>query len=305
MRQQPRKTPRHHRARGQGQVDVPRGGARARRRVPLRDGARARRTARLLAARSRRGSCGGDPVVRRRRPLLRPCRHRSGEAVVDLGSGSAMDSFIAARAVGTAGSVIGIDMTDEQLAKAERLRAAAGFGNTYFHKAYIDSTGLPSQSCDVIISNGVINLAPDKGAVFREATRLAACGRSTRALGHRYRSAAARRHHLRCDAVGGLHRRRHAGRGLSRGHSAGRFSRAVSHRANPEYRFLFEQRDECLTKVRREKHFTGRDQELSVSQARQCSASLTSTISSGMGNPGNGHDGCERRRRPDRGRPGS
>ena len=95
-----------------------------------------------------------------------------GESVVDLGSGSGMDSFIAIGKVGTTGSVIGIDMTDQQLAKAERLRAAAGFDNLSFVEAYIETTGLPDASCDAVVSNGVINLAPDKGSVFREAARL-------------------------------------------------------------------------------------------------------------------------------------
>jgi ubiquinone/menaquinone biosynthesis C-methylase UbiE len=95
-----------------------------------------------------------------------------GETVVDLGSGSGMDSFCAALEVGSTGAVIGVDMTDEQLAKASRLRDAAGFTNVTYRKAYIQSTGLPSASCDAVISNGVINLAPDKSEVFREAARL-------------------------------------------------------------------------------------------------------------------------------------
>ena len=97
---------------------------------------------------------------------------RPGESVVDFGSGSGMDSFIAARGVGPSGRVIGIDMTDAQLAKAERLRAALGWANVSFRKAYIEDTGLEAASCDVVISNGVINLASDKGAVFREAARI-------------------------------------------------------------------------------------------------------------------------------------
>ena len=95
-----------------------------------------------------------------------------GETVIDLGSGSGMDSFIAGIKVGSQGRVIGIDMTDAQLDKAERLRAAAGFTNVTYHKGYIDSTTCEDASADVVISNGVINLATDKGAVFREAARL-------------------------------------------------------------------------------------------------------------------------------------
>jgi len=97
---------------------------------------------------------------------------KPGETVVDLGSGSGMDSFIAGLKVGREGRVIGIDMTDAQLDKAERLRAAAGFTNVAYRKGYIDKTSCGDGSADVVISNGVINLAPDKGAVFREAARL-------------------------------------------------------------------------------------------------------------------------------------
>lgn len=98
------------------------------------------------------------------------------ETVVDLGSGSGMDSFIAALKVGTGGQVIGVDMTDEQLAKAEYLRVEAGINNVSYRKAYIESTGLDAQSCDAVISNGVINLAPEKEVVFREAARILKSG---------------------------------------------------------------------------------------------------------------------------------
>lgn len=97
---------------------------------------------------------------------------REGETVIDLGSGSGMDTFIAALKVGSKGRVIGIDMTDAQLDKAERLRAAAGFSNVSYRKGYIESTPCAAGSAEVVISNGVINLAPDKAAVFREAARL-------------------------------------------------------------------------------------------------------------------------------------
>lgn len=96
----------------------------------------------------------------------------AGDRVVDLGSGSGMDSFVAARKVGSAGTVTGVDMTDEQLAKAERLRDAAGFANVLYRKGYIQATGLDAGAYDAVISNGVINLAPDKAEVFREAARL-------------------------------------------------------------------------------------------------------------------------------------
>jgi SAM-dependent methyltransferase len=97
---------------------------------------------------------------------------KPGETVIDLGSGSGMDSFIAGLKVGSDGRVIGIDMTDAQLDKAERLRAAAGFTNVTYRKGYIDNTTCEDASADVVISNGVVNLATDKVAVFREAGRL-------------------------------------------------------------------------------------------------------------------------------------
>ena len=97
---------------------------------------------------------------------------RPGEHVVDLGSGSGMDSFIAADKVGQRGQVTGVDMTDAQLAKADRLGKEHTFGSVLFRHAFIDATGLPDRCCDVVISNGVINLSPDKAAVFQEAARL-------------------------------------------------------------------------------------------------------------------------------------
>lgn len=95
-----------------------------------------------------------------------------GETVVDLGSGSGMDSFIAARLVGPEGRLVGIDMTDEQLDKARRLAKGGRFQNATFRRAYIESTGLQAGCCDAVISNGVINLAADKAAVFREIARI-------------------------------------------------------------------------------------------------------------------------------------
>jgi arsenite methyltransferase len=97
---------------------------------------------------------------------------REGETVVDLGSGSGMDTFIAALKVGSKGKVIGVDMTDEQRAKAQRLRDRDGFTSVTYVKGYIDKVPLPAESADVVISNGVINLATEKAAVFLEAARL-------------------------------------------------------------------------------------------------------------------------------------
>jgi arsenite methyltransferase len=100
----------------------------------------------------------------------------SGERVADLGSGSGMDTFVAALKVGSTGHVVGIDMTDAQLAKATRLATARGFGQISYTKGYIEDTGLDAGTFDCVISNGVINLAPDKVRVFQEASRLLRSG---------------------------------------------------------------------------------------------------------------------------------
>jgi len=101
---------------------------------------------------------------------------KPGETVVDLGSGSGMDTFIAALKVGPRGKVIGVDMTDEQRAKAERLRDRDGFLNVTYVKGYIEAAPLPDGNADIVISNGVINLATDKAKVFAEAARLLKSG---------------------------------------------------------------------------------------------------------------------------------
>ena len=97
---------------------------------------------------------------------------RPGDRVVDLGSGSGMDAFLAARQVGADGQVIGVDMTDAQLAKANRLAQRDGFANTRFEKGYIEQAPVADESATAVISNGVINLCSDKAAVFREIARI-------------------------------------------------------------------------------------------------------------------------------------
>jgi len=97
---------------------------------------------------------------------------KPGETVVDLGSGSGMDTFIASLKVGPGGHVIGIDMTDAQREKAVRLRDRDGFLNVTYVKAYIEQAPLSNGVADLVISNGVINLATDKSKVFAEAQRL-------------------------------------------------------------------------------------------------------------------------------------
>jgi SAM-dependent methyltransferase len=96
-----------------------------------------------------------------------------GERVVDLGSGSGMDAFVAATYVGDSGLVAGVDMTDAQREKAVGLRdAAQGFGQVTFSKAYIEHLPYADESFDCVISNGVINLVSEKEAVFQEAARV-------------------------------------------------------------------------------------------------------------------------------------
>jgi ubiquinone/menaquinone biosynthesis C-methylase UbiE len=97
---------------------------------------------------------------------------QSGESVLDLGSGSGMDAFVAALRVGDSGRVVGVDMTEEQLHKANRLRDQHGLNQTRFRFGRIEQLDLDDGSFDAVISNGVINLAPDKQQVFREAARV-------------------------------------------------------------------------------------------------------------------------------------
>jgi arsenite methyltransferase len=99
-------------------------------------------------------------------------RIADGETVVDLGSGSGTDSFLAAQQVGDSGRVIGIDMTKAQLAKSRRLAAEHAVANVEFIEAHIEQLPLRDGSVDVVISNGVINLASDKARVFAEAARV-------------------------------------------------------------------------------------------------------------------------------------
>jgi arsenite methyltransferase len=95
-----------------------------------------------------------------------------GERVVDLGSGSGMDLFLAAHQAGPRGEVVGVDMTEEQLAKARRLAARDGYDTVRLERGYIERAPVDGTSAEVVISNGVINLCDDKTAVFREIARI-------------------------------------------------------------------------------------------------------------------------------------
>jgi SAM-dependent methyltransferase len=108
-------------------------------------------------------SCGNPTATAHLRP---------GEVVVDLGSGGGLDVFLAAQKVGPNGRAIGIDMTPEMIARARANAEVAGYTNVEFHHSSIDKIPLPDSSVDCVISNCVINLAPDKPAVFREIFRI-------------------------------------------------------------------------------------------------------------------------------------
>jgi arsenite methyltransferase len=104
-------------------------------------------------------------------PLLLAELH-PGEVVLDLGSGGGLDVLLSARRVGPGGHAYGVDMTDEMLELANRNREQAGVANATFLKGTIEQVPLPDDTVDVVISNCVINLADDKGAVLREAFRV-------------------------------------------------------------------------------------------------------------------------------------
>ena len=99
-----------------------------------------------------------------------------GERVLDLGSGAGFDVFLAAQAVGAGGHVYGVDFTPEMLARSRESAAQQGLGNVTIVEGDIEAVPLPDASVDVVISNCVINLAPDKSRVFAEAARVLTAG---------------------------------------------------------------------------------------------------------------------------------
>jgi SAM-dependent methyltransferase len=107
--------------------------------------------------------CGNPTAIANLRP---------GETVVDLGSGAGIDCFLAARQVGPTGRVIGVDMTDEMLEKARENARRGGFTNVEFRKGDIEALPLADASVDVVISNCVLNLVPDKRKAFAEIARV-------------------------------------------------------------------------------------------------------------------------------------
>lgn len=97
---------------------------------------------------------------------------KPGETVVDLGSGAGLDSILAAQQVGPTGRVIGIDMTEAMIEKARANAALLGLANVEFRPGYLEALPVEDASVDVVISNGVINLCPDKVAVWDEIARV-------------------------------------------------------------------------------------------------------------------------------------
>ena len=97
---------------------------------------------------------------------------KKGETVLDLGSGAGFDAFLAAQAVGSQGRVIGVDMTPEMVQKARENAGTLGFGNVEFRSGEIEELPVLDDSVDVVISNCVINLSPDKRSVYREIYRV-------------------------------------------------------------------------------------------------------------------------------------
>lgn len=97
---------------------------------------------------------------------------REGEKVVDLGSGAGMDSFIAALCVGPTGRVIGVDMTEEMVDRASELARRLELDNVEFRQGLIEKLPIEDGWADVVISNGVINLCPDKLGVYKEVNRV-------------------------------------------------------------------------------------------------------------------------------------
>jgi SAM-dependent methyltransferase len=97
---------------------------------------------------------------------------KEGETVLDLGSGAGFDAFLASRSVGNSGRVIGVDMTPEMVDKARGNARKGGYGNVEFRLGEIENLPVADRTVDIIISNCVINLSPDKDRVFREAFRV-------------------------------------------------------------------------------------------------------------------------------------
>jgi arsenite methyltransferase len=172
---------------------------------------------------------------------------RLGESVLDFGSGSGTDSFLAAIAAGEGGRVVGIDMTDAQIAKAEQLAREGGFATVEFLAGHMEQPPVEDESFDCVVSNGVINLSPDKPAVFAAAARALRPG-GRLALADIV-SEAQLPEGVTCDAslwaacIGGAVQRDRYREAIE---SAG--FEIEAWRENPEYRFVSERADNATEK---------------------------------------------------------
>src|SRR6266702_280757 len=117
-----------------------------------------------IAAGANKGLSCGNPTA--------TAHLRAGEVVVDLGSGGGLDVFLASKMVGPEGRAIGIDMTTAMIERSRENAQQGGYTNVEFYQSTIDQIPLPDASVDCVISNCVVNLAPDKPAVFREIARV-------------------------------------------------------------------------------------------------------------------------------------
>lgn len=101
---------------------------------------------------------------------------RQGETIVDIGAGSGMDTFLAAKAIGPSGKVLAVDMTDAMLERGRENVVLTGMTQVEYQKGLAEVLPIPDAVADLVMSNGVINLTPDKDAVFREAFRVLRAG---------------------------------------------------------------------------------------------------------------------------------
>ena len=151
-------------------------------------------------------SCGNPTATANLRP---------GEVVVDLGCGGGLDVFLAAKKVGPTGKAIGIDMTPEMLDRARANAERQGLANVEFHRGDHRQAAARRMPPSIASSrNCVINLAPDKRAVFREIARVLEAGRAACGLRHRAEEAAPARDRQRPPGLRRLHRRGHSHRGV-------------------------------------------------------------------------------------------
>ena len=136
-----------------------------------------------------------DAAVESFAGVANPFAQRSlskGEKVVDVGSGAGFDSFVAAHQVGPTGRVVGVDMTEEMLAKSRATRRKAGLAHVEFREGLAERLPVEDGWADVVISNGVINLCADKKTAFSEIYRVLPSGRTASVRGYREWQAGAR-----------------------------------------------------------------------------------------------------------------